>query len=75
METEKILISTICIFILEKILIGTIYIFFLLLKLVLITSQGIEITISELTGPTDCSTDYLEVGHNFHLGSANFQQM
>ena len=31
-------------------------------KYILIHSQGIEIAISELTGPTDCSTDYLEVG-------------
>ena len=31
-------------------------------KYILIHSQGIEIAISELTGPSDCSTDYLEVG-------------
>ena len=27
-------------------------------------SQGIEIAIGELTGPADCSTDYLEVSSN-----------
>ena len=27
----------------------------------MIPVQGIEIAIIELTGPTDCSTDYLEV--------------
>ena len=48
---------------------------FFFLRNILNTPQGIEIAISELTGPTDCSTDYLEVGHNFHLGSANFQRM
>ena len=26
--------------------------------------QGIEIAIGELTGPADCSTDYLEVSSN-----------
>ena len=29
--------------------------------------QGIEIAISELTGPTDCSTDYLEVRGRNHF--------
>ena len=36
-------------------------------KNILNTFQGIEIAISELTGPTDCSTDYLEVEQNFQL--------
>ena len=40
---------------------------FFFLRNILNTPQGIEIAISELTGPTDCSTDYLEVEQNFQL--------
>ena len=34
------------------------------LNCLMIVVQGIEIAIGELTGPTDCSTDYLEVSSN-----------
>ena len=35
-------------------------------------TQGIEIVISELTGPADCSSDYLEVGYG---SEKSFDQM
>ena len=51
----------------EKTIWINLHFYFFKKKNILNTSQGIEIAISELTGPTDCSTDYLEVEQNFQF--------